>query len=70
MVVEVSMQAPTCAATFAVSCGLAPTQHVRLVTKREGQWDYEGGSVLKCDEAMGADLPCVFHLSTIILTHR
>ena len=62
--VLLSSQAPTstCNATFSVTCALVPSQHVRLVTKHEGQWDYACGCVLRCEEAVGADLPGLFTL--------
>lgn len=45
------------AVTFSVTCGLVPPHHVRLVSKNDGHWDYEGGKVLAMEDPTGADLP-------------
>ena len=52
------MQNPHASAvTFSVTCGIVPSQHVRLVSKANGHWDYTGGKVLVMEEPTGADLP-------------
>jgi hypothetical protein len=59
----VSMQGySTCTTNFAVCCGLVPSHHVRLVSTREGEWDYVGGCMMQCEEGVGADLPSMFAL--------
>lgn len=50
-----------CTVTFSVTCELEPSHHVRLVRKREGHWDYQGGEVLTRKEGGGADLSSMFY---------
>lgn len=51
-----SMQEEVSAVTFSVTCELVSTQHVRLVQRKGGQWDYVGGTVLEGAPGSGADL--------------
>lgn len=63
------MQNPSeSAVSFSVICGLVPSQHVRLVIKSNGHWDYAGGKVLVMEDPCGADLP-VWNC-TIALPHK